>query len=504
MSIYNNIIGSILKQKVAGIEHFKANPLKVQQEVFQHLLKKGKNTFFGLNFDFESIRSMDEFKERVPLQQYDTLKLYIEKALRGDADVLWPGKVTWFAKSSGTTADKSKYIPVTPDALKYCHFLGGQQLLALYYQQNSNANIFSGKSLSIGGSTAVNQENANSFSADLSAIIIKNVPFWADYVRTPGKDTLLMHDWEQKINIIAEQTIKEDVRSLSGVPSWNMILLKKILEKTGKENILQVWPNLELYAHGGVNFDSYRNQYQQLIPSDKMTYLETYNASEGFFGIQDIFDGSQQNGEMLLMLNQGVFYEFLPVENLHDKNPKTLQLNEVETDKNYALIISTNAGLWRYMIGDTIKFTSLNPFRIKVSGRTKYFINIFGEELIEDNANKALKTACEKTGVLAAEYTVAPILPNENGQGAHEWIVEFEGNLPDKSLFANELDKALQASNSDYEAKRQHNMALRLPEIHFVDKGFFYEAMRRKGKIGGQNKVPRMLNDRSFIDFVLN
>lgn len=504
MSIYNRIIGSIIKQKVAGIDFFKENPHKAQLATFSYLLNKGRSTLFGKNYKFNKIQTIEDFKNQVPIQNYDTLKPFIEKALMGEASVLWPGKVTWFAKSSGTTSDKSKYIPVTSEALKNCHFLGGQQLLALYYHQNPEANIFSGKSLSIGGSTAVNKENSNSYSADLSAIIIKNVPFWADYVRTPGKETLLMHDWEQKINIIAEQTIKEDVRSLSGVPSWNMILLKKILEKTGKENILQVWPNLELYVHGGVNFDSYRNQYQQLIPSDKMTYLETYNASEGFFGIQDVFDGSQQNGEMLLMLNQGVFYEFLPIENLHDKNPKTLQLNEVETDKNYALIISTNAGLWRYMIGDTIKFTSLNPFRIKVSGRTKYFINIFGEELIEDNANKALKIACEKTGVLAAEYTVAPILPNENGQGAHEWIVEFEGEMPDKLLFANYLDKALQASNSDYEAKRQHNMALRLPEIHFVEKGFFYEAMRRKGKIGGQNKVPRMLNDRSFIDFVLN
>jgi hypothetical protein len=504
VSIYNNIISSFFKNKIASIENFKKQPIEVQEVLLFNLLNTAKNTVFGKNHQFDKIKSLADFKKNVPIQNYDTLKPFIERALKGEKNVLWPGKITWFAKSSGTTSDKSKYIPVSKEAMKNCHFEGGQQLLAMYYAANKNANIFSGKSLSIGGSTAVNKENDHSFSADLSAIIIKNVPFWADFVRTPSKNTLLMHNWEEKINLIAEQTAKQDVRSLSGVPSWNLILLNKILENTGKKNILEVWPNLELYVHGGVNFDSYRSQYQKLIPSSTFTYLETYNASEGFFAIQDAFDGSLQHGEMLLMLNLGIFFEFLPLEELHAENPKTLQLNEVELNKNYAIIISTNAGLWRYMIGDTVTFTNLNPFRIKVSGRTKYFINIFGEELIEDNANQALKYACQKTNAQAIEYTVAPILPNQSGKGAHEWIIEFETMPVNFEAFINILDAELKNSNSDYEAKRQNNMALQLPVVHAKEKGYFYEIMRKKGKIGGQNKVPRLSNNRDFINSLVS
>jgi hypothetical protein len=503
VSIYNSIIGGLLKTRLAEVEHFKKFPQEAQEKLLAELLGKARNTAFGKQHQFEAVKNPQEFKNRVPIQTYDTLKPYIESVLKGESNVLWPSPVKWFAKSSGTTADKSKYIPVSPEALKDCHYKGGQLMLAMYYHANPNAAIFSGKSLSIGGSAAVNELNNKTYAADLSAIIIKNLPFWADFVRTPSKSVTLMPDWEEKINRIAEIVWKDDVRSLSGVPSWNLILLKKILDVTGKSNISEIWPNLELYAHGGVNFDSYRQQYKKLIPSPAMNYLETYNASEGFFGIQDKFDGSLENGEMLLMLNLGIFYEFLPLEELSASNPKTLQLNEVETGKNYAIIISTNGGLWRYMIGDTVTFTSLNPHRIKVSGRTKYYINIFGEELIEDNANTALKNACKATQAIVAEYSVAPVLPDENGKGSHEWVIEFDNAPASLEDFTGELDKALKAANSDYEAKRQKDMALQLPVVHAVGKGFFYEIMKTRGKIGGQNKVPRLSNNRDFMEMLL-
>jgi hypothetical protein len=500
VSIYNSIIGWALSKKMPEIEQFQREPFKFQENLLLGLVTKAQNTNWGKTHHYHKIRSVKDLKKSVAIQNYDTLKPFIECILKGDENVLWPGAISWFAKSSGTTADKSKFIPVSKEALRDCHYKGGQVMLAMYYNQIASASIFSGKSLSIGGSATINELNTKSYAADLSAIIIKNLPFWADFVRTPGKSVSLLPDWEEKINRIAEIVWKEDVRSLSGVPSWNLILLKKILDITGKSNISEVWPNLELYAHGGVNFDCYREQYKALLPSEKLTYLETYNASEGFFGIQDRFDASIQPGEMLLMLNLGVFYEFMPLEELQSENPQTLQLNEVEIGKSYAIVISTNAGLWRYMIGDTVVFTSLNPHRIKVSGRTKYFINIFGEELIEDNANNALKKACELTGSIVSEYTVAPILPDENGQGAHEWIIEFEKTPASIEDFTLKLDAALKSYNSDYEAKRQKNMALQLPTVQIVAQGTFYNFMKKRGKIGGQNKVPRLSNDRKFME----
>lgn len=489
---------------MSQIDYFRQFPLEAQRKIFHQLIQKGKNTTWGKKHHYASIRSIDDFKKQVPIQDYESLKPFIEEIIKGKQNVLWPSPITWFAKSSGTTSDKSKFIPVSKESLKDCHFAGGKDLLAIYYNEFPDAAIFAGKSLSIGGSTSVSQLNKKAKYADLSAIIIENLPSWADFVRTPDKSISLQADWEEKINQIAEIAIHENVTSFSGVPSWNLILLKKMLALTGKKNISEIWPNLEMYAHGGVNFEPYRQQYEKLIPSSKMIYLETYNASEGFFAIQDkLKDGQKENGEMLLMLNLGIFYEFLPMEEVEKENPQTLQLNEVELDKNYALVISTNAGLWRYLIGDTIKFTNLHPFRIKVTGRIKYYINVFGEELIEDNARNALKKTMQATKSNVVEYSVAPILPNEKGHGAHEWIIEFDAMPQNKSEFAKLLDKHLQEVNSDYEAKRFKNMALQPPVVHFVEKGFFYNVMKNKGKIGGQNKVPRLLNNRSFLEEAL-
>lgn len=504
MNFYNKIIGWSIKKRINQIDYFRQFPLETQRKIFQQLIQRAKNTTCGKKYDYASINTIEDYKKQVPIQDYESLKPFIEEIIKGEQNVLWPTPITWFAKSSGTTSAKSKFIPVSKESLQNCHYNGGKDLLAIYYTEFSNAGIFAGKSLSIGGSTSVSQLNNKAKYADLSAIIIENLPSWADFVRTPDKSISLQADWEDKINQIAKIAIHENVTSFSGVPSWNLILLKKMLLLTGKNNISEIWPNLEMYAHGGVDFEPYRQQYEKLIPSPKMTYLETYNASEGFFAIQDKFkDGQVEKGEMLLMLNLGIFYEFLPMEEVEKENPQTLQLNEVELYKNYALVISTNAGLWRYLIGDTIKFTNLHPFRIKVTGRIKYYINVFGEELIEDNARNALKKTMKATKSKVIEYSVAPILPDEKGHGAHEWIIEFDAMPPNKDVFIKLLDKHLQEVNSDYEAKRFKNMALQPPVVHFVEKDFFYNFMKNKGKIGGQNKVPKLLNNRNFLEEVL-
>lgn len=499
MALMNSVIMWFMKKRIHQIELFMKYPHEVQEELFDKLITTAKDTEWGKKYDYKSIVSLKEFKERVPVSDYDNLKTYIDRHRKGEQNVIWPTDIKWFAKSSGTSADKSKFIPVSSESLEECHFKGGKDLLSLYCHNNPDTLLFDGKSLGLGGSHHINEYNTESFYGDLSAILLQNLPFWVEIIRTPNLQIALMDKWEIKIEEMAKATIKENVTNLSGVPSWTLLLMKKILEITGKKDISEVWPNLELFVHGGVSFKPYREQFKSLIRSPKMNYLETYNASEGFFGIQD----RNNANDMLLMLDYGILYEFMPLEELDNPYPKTLTLEQVELNTNYALIITTNAGLWRYLIGDTIKFTSLDPFRIQVTGRTKHFINAFGEELIVDNADQALAIACEKSNAIVRDYTAAPIYLDENNAAAHEWLIEFE-KLPENiDYFVEVFDNALKSLNSDYEAKRYHNMLLKLPIVRVLKPNTFYEWLKQKGKLGGQHKVPRLSNERKIVEEVL-
>ena len=499
MTLVNSIFTWIMKKRMHQIELFIKYPYDVQDEWFQTLISSAEDTEWGKKYGYESIITQEQFKARVPIQTYDTLKPYIEKMLKGEHNILWPSEIKWFAKSSGTTNDRSKFIPVSEESMEECHFKGGKDLLSLYCNNRPDTKIFTGKCLVLGGSHQINQLNADSSFGDLSAVLIKNLPFWAEFYRTPELSITLMDNFEEKIEKMARATIDVNVTNISGVPTWNIVLAKRILEITGKDNLLEVWPNLEFYFHGAVNFKPYREQFKKLIPSDSMYYLETYNASEGFFGIQD----QPNSEEMLLMLDYGIYYEFLPMEDINKENPKTLGLDEVQLNKNYALIISTNAGLWRYMIGDTIKFTSLTPHRIQITGRTKHFINAFGEELIIDNAEKGLLKACAETGAIIRDYTACPIYFEGNNAGGHEWIIEFEKKPDNLERFTDVMDQTLREINSDYDAKRYKDMALCRPKLHLAPDGTFYEWMKSRGKLGGQHKVPRLANDRAYVDEIL-
>lgn len=496
MALINSVISWFIKKRIHQIELFMKYPLEMQNEWFKKLINTASHTEWGKKYNYSSIHSVKTFKERVPLNHYEDMRPFIEEMRKGKRDVLWPGEIRYFAKSSGTTSDKSKFIPLSEEALEECHFKGGKDLLALYVNNFPDTTLFDGKGLGIGGSHNISEiNNASFYDGDLSALLIQNLPTWAELIRVPKKSTALMDQWEVKIEKMAEETIPHNVTSLSGVPSWTLLLLRKVLEKTGEKEIKAVWPDLEVYFHGGVSFKPYRDQFNQIIGEGTMNYMETYNASEGFIGIQDRTDSE----ELLLMLDYGIFYEFLPADKIHDEQPRTLGLDEVETGQNYALVISTNGGLWRYIIGDTIEFTSLAPYRIRLTGRTKNFINAFGEELIIDNAENALSVACQKTKAVINEYTAAPVYLDKETRGAHEWYIEFTSPPDDLEYFKETLDNALKALNSDYEAKRYHNMILQPPIIHAVGKGTFYEWLKYKGKLGGQNKVPRLSNDRKIV-----
>lgn len=487
-----------MKKRLHQIELFIKYPHDVQDEWFNRLITSAKDTEWGKKFDYNSIKNPHQFRDRVPISDYESLEPYIDKIRNGKQNVLWNSEIKWFAKSSGTTNSKSKFIPVSNEALEDCHFKGGKDSLAIYFNNNPDSMLYEGKSLAIGGSHKLSEVNNESYYGDLSAILIQNLPFWAEFIRTPNLSVTLMDKWEHKIEKLAKITSKRNVTNISGVPSWTLLLLKRILEITGTSNIEEVWPNLELFAHGGVNFNPYREQFKKITPSN-MNYIETYNASEGFFGIQD----QSNSDEMLLMLDYGVYYEFLPTDQLGLENPKTILLDQVELNKNYALIISTNAGLWRYLIGDTIKFTSLSPFRIQITGRTKNFINAFGEELIIENAEKALAVACEKSHAIITEYTAAPVYFKNNENAAHEWLIEFEKEPNNIEYFNEILDNTLKSLNSDYEAKRYHDMVLRKPIVKTMPKNTFYNWLKQKGKLGGQNKVPRLSNDRKYVEEIL-
>ena len=496
MPVINSIINWVNYKRIYQIDLFKEHPHEVQREVLFDLLDKASNTEFGLKYNFKSIHSEKEFGEQLPIQGYDDIKPTVERMMLGEKNLLWPGETKWFAKSSGTTNEKSKFIPVSKDSLEDVHFRGGRDVLALYLKNYPDSGILSGKALTLGGSSKVNSINNNCYYGDLSAIIIENIPFWTEFLRTPSTEISLIEEFEEKLEKIIEHSLNENVTSFSGVPSWYLVLLKRVLEVTGKDNILEVWPNLEVFTHGGVNFEPYREQYQKLLPGTQMRYMETYNASEGFFGVQD----EPEKKDMLLMLDYGIYYEFIPLEEYWAGNLKTTLLQDVEVGKNYALVISTNGGLWRYLIGDTIKFTSRYPYRFLITGRTKHFINAFGEEVIIDNAEKAFKIACQRTNALISEYTGGPIYMKDKQKGAHEWVIEFEKDPDDVDHFIQIFDDALKTINSDYEAKRHKNLSLEMPHVVIAKKGLFYEWMRIRGKIGGQNKIPRLANDRQYLD----
>ena len=496
--IVNSIISWFLKKRIHQIELFVKYPIDVQEELLYQLLFTARNTEIGKQFDFKNIKDYKTFTESIPIQKYETFSPFIERARKGEQNIFWNSNIKWFAKSSGTTNAKSKFIPVSDEAIEGCHLKAGKDMLCLYINNNPNAQLFTGKGLRLGGSAAVYEDN-NSYFGDLSAIIIENMPFWANVNSAPKQETALMSEWETKMEAIINETIPENITSLIGVPSWMLVLLNKVLEKTGKDNILEVWPNLEVYFHGGVNFNPYREQFKKLIPKKEFQYYETYNASEGFFAIQD----KNNSEELLLMLDYGIFYEFIPMDEYDSENSMAIPLSKVKKNVNYAILITTNGGLWRYLIGDTVKFTSIKPYRIKITGRTKHFINVFGEELIIENAEEALKKACKKTSATITDYTVAPIFMKDKKSGSHEWIIEFSKAPENINYFIELLDNALKSINSDYEAKRYKNMTLSLPKVHSSRKGLFYDWLKVNQKLGGQHKVPRLSNSRKFVEELL-
>lgn len=498
MKLLSPAISKLARLRMWRIEAWKENPMAAQREVLQDLVTSAQYTEFGKKHDFHSLYNIRDFKKAVPIHEYDDLKPYIQRIMDGEQNLLWNTPINWFAKSSGTTSDKSKFIPVSDESLEENHYKAAKDVLALYYDFNPESDLLSGKGLVIGGSHTVHRLNEETHYGDLSAVLLQNSPFYGGWIRTPELSVALMDDWEAKIEKIAQQTIQENVTSISGVPTWTIVLFKRILELTGKDSISEVWPQLELYIHGGVSFIPYREQFDKLI-GKRIHYIETYNASEGFFAAQDKPDAEG----MLLFPDYGIFMEFMPVEEYGNEAPRTIGLADVEIGKNYALVISTNGGLWRYLIGDTIHFTSIEPYRIKVSGRLKHYINAFGEELIIDNTDKAIAEACEKTGALVNDYTAAPIYFSEDGNGAHEWLVEFEREPDSLSNFTAALDQSLKKLNSDYEAKRHKDIALRSPLLHNIQKGIFADWLKLKGKLGGQHKVPRLSNHRQYVEEIL-
>ncbi|RAJ15335.1 GH3 auxin-responsive promoter family protein [Arenibacter echinorum] len=498
ITLFNSIASWLLKKRYHQIELFLKYPEEVQDEVLHQLLSFAEDTEIGRKYDFESIASYETFAERVPIVSYEEVEPMIERSRKGEQNIFWPTTIKWFAKSSGTTNAKSKFIPVSSEALEDCHYKSSKDLLCLYLNNNENSQLFTGKSLRLGGSKELYQDNGTVFG-DLSAILIDNMPFWAELSSTPSNKVSLMSEWETKLQAIIRESVQENVTSLAGVPSWMLVLLNNVLEQTGKENLFTVWENLEVYFHGGVSFSPYKDQYSRLLPRKNFNYYEIYNASEGFFAIQD----RNNADDLLLMLDYGIFYEFIPMETYGTSDQITLPLWNVKVDRNYAVIITTNAGLWRYKIGDTVRFTSTNPYRIKITGRTKHHINVFGEELIIENAEEALKTICIKTGSEIKDYTVAPIFMEGKEKGAHEWIIEFRKPPEELAYFTEILDNALKSLNSDYEAKRYNNITLKLPKVHIARENLFYDWLKSKDKLGGQHKIPRLSNKRDYIEELL-
>ncbi|MDO4224962.1 MAG: GH3 auxin-responsive promoter family protein [Bergeyella zoohelcum] len=496
-ALFNSVVNWFIKQRIDQIQNFINHPVDTQNGVLFSQLFNAEHTIYGQEYGFKDISTLKDFQNQVPIVSYEDFSPYIERARKGEKDVIWKGAIRHFAKSSGTTNAKSKFIPITEESLQDCHYKAGKDLISIYANNHSDNQLFTNKNLRLGGSAEM-YEDYNTKYGDLSAILIENLPFWVEITTVPSKKVSLMSEWETKLKAIVSEVKTQDVGSLTGVPSWMMVLLQRVLQETGKETIGDLWANLEVFFHGGISFKPYKEQYKKLIGKD-INYYEIYNASEGFFGIQD----QSNSDEMLLMLDYGIFYEFIPMEDFGQDHPRTLTLGEVELGKNYALVITTNGGLWRYLIGDTVQFTSLSPFRIKISGRTKHYINAFGEELMIENVETALTEACKATNALLKDFTGAPIYMQGEESGAHEWIMEFSQEPNDFALFAKIFDDVLKSVNSDYEAKRYNNMTLKAPVIHIAKENLFYDWMSMRGKLGGQNKVPRLCNEREYIEPLL-
>lgn len=500
MDILTKNLSLFFQHRLSQIDHFGDRADLIQNNQFKKLLATAANTEWGKKYDYKTITSYTIYKERIPLQSYEEIKPFVNRMINGEKNILWPSGVSWYAKSSGTTNERSKFLPISKEILYGCHYKGGYDSVALYLRNNPQSRFFRGKGLILGGSHSPSPLNHEAHCGDLSAVLLQNLSPLINYIRVPSKKIILMDEWESKIKAIVENTYNKNVNNLSGVPSWMLVLIKALLQKTGRQHLTEVWPNLEVFFHGGISFEPYREQYKALIPSDRMHYVETYNASEGFFGIQsDLSDGS-----MLLMLDYGIFYEFIPIEELDSTNPTVIPLETVVTGKNYAMVISTSGGLWRYIIGDTVRFTSTRPYKFVISGRTKHYINAFGEELMIDNADKALSMTCKEFDAIVKEYTVAPLFLLDKAKGRHQWFIEFDqepnGSLAD---FASRLDTHLKELNSDYDAKRYKEISLMEPEIIPAKPGVFYAWLKGKGKLGGQHKIPRLNNDRVHIEELL-
>ncbi|MCR5820502.1 MAG: GH3 auxin-responsive promoter family protein [Bacteroidaceae bacterium] len=498
MSI-TSIIRPFLLRRARRMDAFATKAKEIQLGVLKRLISKAGRTEWGRKHGYSGPMAYEAWASQTPVNTYEDLKGDIDRMRHGEPDILWPGNIRWYAKSSGTTNDKSKFIPVSPDGLKDTHYAGGTDSVAAYLRLHPESRILDGRTLILGGSHAPNYNLRNSLVGDLSAILIENINPLVNMLRVPEKRVALLSDFEQKRELIAQDAMKRDVRSISGVPSWMLSVLSRVLELSGKKNLSEVWPNMEVFWHGGVAFTPYREQYHHLIPSAGMHYMETYNASEGFFGIQT----DPSDPAMLLMLDYGVFYEFIPMDEIEREKPTVLPLWEVEAGRNYAMVITTSSGLWRYEIGDTVRFTSTAPYKFVITGRTKFFINAFGEELIVDNAEQGLKEACRQTGAEVLEYTAAPVFMDEHGQCRHQWLIEFAHMPEDTEQFALILDQALQEINSDYEAKRFKDITLQRLQIITARKGLFNDWLKSKGKLGGQHKVPRLSNQRTFIEEML-
>lgn len=499
MKLLSPAISTLARLRSWRIEAWMQHPIPAQREVLQDLVTAGQYTEIGRKYDFSKLFNTKTFKQAVPIHEYEDLKPYVERIMAGEQNILWNTPINWFAKSSGTTTDKSKFIPVSNESLVDGHYKAAKDVLSLYYNHHPASDLLTGKGLVIGGSHTVSSLHDEAFFGDLSAVLMQNTPFWGNWIRTPELKIALMDEWESKIEMLANTTMHENVTSVSGVPTWTLVLFQRILELTGKQNMKEVWPSLELYMHGGVSFLPYREQFKKLMGGE-VNFLEMYNASEGFFAAQDLpgADG------MLLFLDHGIFYEFMPIEEYGKEDPKTIGLKDVELDKQYAPVITTNGGLWRYLIGDTISFTSLNPFRIKVCGRVKLFINAFGEELIIENAEKAVATACKGTDAVITDYTAGPVYFSEQSNGAHEWLIEFEKQPNCIHQFTSLLDEELKRQNSDYEAKRYKEIALSKPLVKVLPAGHFNKWLKNKNKLGGQHKVPRLSNDRKILEEILS
>lgn len=490
-----------MKSRIEDIKDSVNNPQETQKKVLSNLLDTAKDTVYGREYKFRGLQGYREFREQVPLANYEDLSPYIDKILQGQQNMLWPTPIKWFAKSSGTTGSKSKVVPVSTEGLEKCHYQGGRDMLALYINNYPDAKLFSGKNLSIGGSQENNFSSGNNgfYTANISAIVMKNLPFWAQFGRTPGLEVTMMNNWEEKIKKIAEITVQQNVTSLAGSPMWMLLLLQHIIREQKIEYIQDIWPNLEVFFHGSVSFAPYRPLFEALDKNNSLRYLEIFNATEGFFGLQD----QKNDPSLLLMLNYGIFYEFIPEKEFLFEEPTVLSLEDVEIGKNYSMVITTNSGLWRYKIGDTVKFTSTNPYRFIITGRTKHCINIFGEDLFVEHAEKALSVACRKTGAILRDFTAAPFFYEQQKKGYHEWLIEFVQSPHDLKEFTAVLDTELGALNDDYAAKRKENIAIEAPLVREMSSGTFYQWLKRKDKLGGQHKIPRLSNSREFVDELL-